>query len=85
MELDWYVLFPNHENGLKLYNILKEHQIYAVIAPTPRALSKSCGISLKIKEAEKEIVEQYANQQQVRYIGIECLKKKENSRRDKYC
>lgn len=24
MEMQYYVLFPNHENGMKLYRILKE-------------------------------------------------------------
>ena len=85
METDWYVLFPNHENGLRFYKYLKEHRLYAIIVPTPRALSKSCGISLKIKENEKEEVERCAISEQIKYIGIECLVKEDDEKRDKYC
>ena len=39
-----YVLFPNHDNGMRLYGILKEAGIKTTIAPTPRVASKCCGI-----------------------------------------
>ena len=52
MEMQYYVLFPNHENGMKLYRILKEKGVRTQISPTPRAASKCCGISLLVREAE---------------------------------
>ena len=41
-KIQHYVLFPNHDNGMRLYGILKEAGIKATIAPTPRAASKCC-------------------------------------------
>ena len=38
-KIQHYVLFPNHDNGMRLYGILKEAGIKATIAPTPRAAS----------------------------------------------
>ena len=40
----YYILFKNHDNGMRLYNSLKSKNIKATIAPTPRVASKSCGI-----------------------------------------
>ena len=38
-EIQHYVLFPNHDNGMRLYKKLKEEGVGAVIAPTPRSAS----------------------------------------------
>ena len=38
-----YVLFPNHDNAMRLYRELKKLGVRAVIAPTPRVLSTCCG------------------------------------------
>ena len=48
-EVQHYVLFPNHDNGMRLYKKLKEEGVGAVIAPTPRSASKCCGISLLVR------------------------------------
>ena len=32
-KIQHYVLFPNHDNGMRLYGILKEAGIKATIAP----------------------------------------------------
>ena len=53
-EIQYYVLFPNHDNGMRLYKKLKEEGVGAVIAPTPRSASKCCGISLLVKEKDIE-------------------------------
>ncbi len=47
-KIQHYVLFPNHDNGMRLYGILKEAGIKTTIAPTPRVASK-CGISLLVR------------------------------------
>ena len=49
-KIQHYVLFPNHDNGMRLYGILKEAGIKATIAPTPRVASKCCGISLLVRK-----------------------------------
>ena len=52
----YYVLFKNHDNGMRLYNSLKSKNIKATIAPTPRVASKSCGISLLINKDDIETI-----------------------------
>ena len=47
---DYYVLFPNHQEGLRLYRKLKETGIKCSISPTPREASNFCGISLLVSE-----------------------------------
>ena len=44
-KIQHYVLFPNHDNGMRLYGILKEAGIKTTIAPTPRVASN--GISTR--------------------------------------
>ena len=50
----YYILFKNHDNGMRLYNSLKSKNIKCTIAPTPRVASKSCGISLLINKDDIE-------------------------------
>ncbi|HRS22361.1 MAG TPA: DUF3343 domain-containing protein, partial [Clostridia bacterium] len=45
-EESFYILFPNVTEGLKLEKLLKENAVKYTIVPTPRELSKSCGISI---------------------------------------
>lgn len=86
MEMQYYVLFPNHENGMKLYRILKEKGVRTQISPTPRAASKCCGISLLVREAEKlDVIRECIQENEIEIIDIVALKKDVNRTRDKYC
>lgn len=49
-ETEYYIIFPNVENGLKLNELLKARKISVTIAPAPREATKCCGISLLIKD-----------------------------------
>lgn len=84
-ETQVYVLFPNHDNGMRLHRELKKLGVRAVIAPTPRSLSKCCGISLLIKEEERAVTEQCIREHEIEIIGIEEIKKDINPNRDRYC
>lgn len=53
---DYYVLFPNHQEGLRLYRKLKDAGIKCTISPTPREASSFCGISLLVSEKNVEKV-----------------------------
>jgi hypothetical protein len=57
-DYDWYILFPNHHEGLRLNKELKGRSIKGIIAPTPREASTSCGISLIVLETDLEIIRQ---------------------------
>jgi hypothetical protein len=52
-----YILFPTHTHGLKLHKLMKYYGLKHTIVPTPRRLSKSCGISIMVEPSLKEHVE----------------------------
>ncbi|MDD3269305.1 MAG: DUF3343 domain-containing protein [Syntrophomonadaceae bacterium] len=67
-EYKHYVLFPNHNEGLRLNHILKERGIKSTISPTPRAASKSCGISLIVAEDALDMIREIIEE---KHISIE--------------
>ncbi|MEG0154106.1 MAG: DUF3343 domain-containing protein [Lachnospiraceae bacterium] len=84
-EVQTYVLFPNHDSGMRLHKELKKLGVRAVIAPTPRTLSKCCGISLLIDRTDVETVKQCVQEHQIEILKIEEMKKDINPNRDHYC
>ena len=78
----YYILFKNHDNGMRLYNSLKSKNIKCTIAPTPRVASKSCGISLLIN---KDDIEKIVASEDIDIIDIVEIDKNINQNRDKYC
>ncbi len=80
-----YVLFPNHDNGMRLYNELKKLGVWAVIAPTPRSASKCCGISLMIKEEDIGAVQGCVSEHGIEILKIAAVEKDLNPHRDRYC
>lgn len=83
--IQYYILFKNHDNGLKLYNSLKEIKIKSIIAPTPRSLSKCCGISLMIDEKDIPKIKECISDKNIEIIDILKIEKDISSNRDKYC
>ena len=71
----YYVLFPNHINGLKLNEILRRENYKATIAPTPRELSTSCGISLLIREEDVENIKKIMERDHIETLGIASIEK----------
>ncbi len=47
---DYYVLFHNHTEGMKLYQYIRARGIAVRISPAPRAASVCCGMSLLVEE-----------------------------------
>lgn len=84
-EIQHYVLFPNHDNGMRLHRELKKLGVRAVIAPTPRVASTCCGISLLIKEEDLETVGQCIKDCEIEIIKIAAIEKDINPNRDRYC
>ena len=56
MNLRYYILFANLEQGMRLHELLDENEIPNRIAPAPRAIQGklSCGVSLMIKPEDVE-------------------------------
>jgi len=73
---DYYVLFPNHHEGLRLQKELKAAGIKCTIAPTPREASSFCGISLRITEEDLEPVKQMIERHSIKVDGIARIRRK---------
>ena len=73
VKIQHYVLFPNHDNSMRLYRELKAMGVRAVISPTPRQASVCCGVSLMVEEKDIEI------------LKIAAVERDVNPHRDRYC
>lgn len=73
--MNYYVLFPNHTEGLKLEQKMKLNNIKYEVAPTPRALSVSCGISLKIMQSDIDKIEKLIEDYNISTLGIKSIDK----------
>lgn len=84
-EMEYYILFSNHDNGMRLHRALKSRGFKAVIAPTPRSLSKCCGISLKIEAGDCDAAAKCAGEENIPIIEIAGIAKNSRADRDRYC
>ena len=80
-----YVLFPNHDNAMRLYKELRALGVNAKIAPTPRAASVCCGVSLLVLEEDIEKINQCVEAHGIIIQGIFQVEKDVNPSRDRYC
>ena len=84
-EIQHYVLFPNHDNAMRLHRELKNLGVRATIAPTPRAASKCCGVSLLIREEDKVAVEACIAEHGIEILKIAAIERAVTPTRDRYC
>ena len=83
--ISYYMLFPNHDNGMRLYREMKENGLKCTIAPTPREASKCCGISLLVKKEDLDQIRQIVKEKQIEILQIAEIKKDIDPNRDRYC
>lgn len=81
----YYVLFPNHDNGMRLYKEMKEAGLKCTIVPTPREASKCCGISLLVEKEDLEQIRQIVREKQIEILHVAEIKKDIDPNRDRYC
>ncbi len=84
-EIQHYVLFPNHDNAMRLHRELKALGVRAVIAPTPRAASKCCGVSLLVKEEDLGAIKSCVEEHGIEILTIAEIERDVNPKRDRYC
>lgn len=85
MALQYYVLFHNHTTGLELHEKLRERGIAAVISPTPRSLSRCCGISLLVKEEDIDEIRAIVKEFDLDILDIASLENSYDKFRDRFC
>ncbi len=84
-EQDYYVLFPNHTEGLKLYQYARGRGIPVRISPTPRLASACCGISLLVRAEDIEELQRCIPESEAEIDRIVALPRQINPHRDRYC
>ena len=85
LEIQHYILFPNHDNAMRLYRELKKLGVRAVIVPTPRSASKCCGVSLMVEKDDLDTIWETAEQKEIEILKVAEVKKDFNPHRDRYC
>lgn len=76
---NYYILFPNHNEGLRAHKALKAAGVKCTIAPTPREASTSCGISLLVQEDYLEESQKLILARGITTLGIARIEKKQNT------
>ncbi len=85
-KIQHYVLFPNHDNGMRLYGILKRSRYQGHHRScTPRAASKCCGISLLVRKDDLEAIRKFIDENHIEILKIAAIERDINPRRDRYC
>lgn len=74
--MEWYILFKNHTDGLKVDKALKNANIKHAISPTPRELSLSCGISIKIEQTDLTQINNILDIENLNYLEIKSVERK---------
>lgn len=86
VELEYYIIFQNVDNGLKLNELLKTLKIAVTITPTPREATKCCGISLLIKNKDElPAVRDCIDKNKIEIIEIFEMATKKDPKRDRFC
>lgn len=75
-QLEHYILFHNVTEGLQLEKKLKENSIGYIIAPTPRELSKCCGIAIKYLQEDEPAIKEIIAQNAMSVAGFHSITKK---------
>ncbi|MEL7564108.1 MAG: DUF3343 domain-containing protein [Dehalobacterium sp.] len=73
---DYYVLFPNHQEGLRLHRRLKDAGVKCTISPTPREASSFCGMSLLVNEEDVAKITQVIKESDIKTEGIVQIKRR---------
>lgn len=82
---DYYVLFHNHTEGLKLYQYARKQGIPVRISPTPRVASVCCGISLLVDTEDIDALRRCIPESGATIDRIVCLPRQIDPTRDRYC
>lgn len=82
---DCYILFPSATDGWRLYELARDAEVGARIAPTPRAARSSCGVSLLVACEDVEGLVNLAHVRGVEVEGTARLPRRFNPRRDRFC
>ena len=75
----------DHDNAMRLNRELKALGVKTVIAPTPRAASKCCGVSLLVRKEDLETIKACVKEHGIEILKIADIERDVNPKRDRYC
>ena len=86
-ELNYYILFANYTQGLALQEMLRQENLPARIAPTPRSIQGelSCGMSLLVKQEHISAIRAFLERTGAEYHSIVEMPCQIRPRRDRFC
>jgi len=70
MENYYIITFENTHGAISGESTLKENKITVVVMPTPTYITKSCGISLKVKEEDIEKIKTLIKEEKLKVKGM---------------
>lgn len=87
VKINYYILFENYTQGMRLQALLREGGIPSRIAPAPRSVQGElgCGMSILLEEEYLEPAKECIRVNNAEYYDIAALPCQINPRRDKYC
>ena len=85
--LNYYILFANYTQGMKLQELLRGDGVPSRIAPTPRSIQGElgCGMSILVQPEDIEAARQCIRKNDAEYYDIVSIPCRINPNRDKYC
>lgn len=74
-QTNYYILFPSHTEGMKMDSLLSKNKIKHTIVPTPRELSKSCGICIMYNIKDENFIKGLIENNSINILGLHSLTK----------
>lgn len=81
MEEYFFLSFDSTNYALKAESYLKNNEFSITVMPTPREVSESCGLSIKLNSGGIEKIKEYIGQGEIKVKGIYRLKKENGARK----
>lgn len=82
--LNYYILFDNHEQAIKMHRDLQKAEVASIITPTPRNASLCCGVSLRVKKEDYMKLENFLKLNTAVYREVKEIEENFNPKRDVY-
>ena len=87
MGFKYYITFDTYEDAMAMHDDLDKSSISNKISPAPLDLVEGvcCGVSLMIMPDDKDKIEKYLKDTNLKYLKFVKAKRTFKSNRDRYC
>lgn len=81
MEEFFFISFESTSYALQAEDYLKSHEFSINIIPTPREVSQSCGLSIKVNGGSLDKIKEIIDDEKIRVKGVYNLKNEKGVRK----